>query len=279
MILPKFKDTNCDICGSWNSKELLKLKGSAYHECTTCGLIFARPIPNNLDQINEENYSAKIEDYVSKIEGKRKQYRRKLKQFSRFKKNGNFLEIGCNAGAALNVAREMGWNAKGVDISVAASFFARNKMGLDVFTGTVEAAAFPDNYFDVIYTNATLEHIRHPLSTLKECRRILRPGGVFYADTVNWDSYTRRLLGANWKYINPVDHVHLYTPQNILSLCQRAGLEHVRTWTSGVKVKVRTPTISKTPWCWHLFKGPLSLLTKLTKKGDSIEFLARKPES
>ncbi|MFB0552250.1 MAG: class I SAM-dependent methyltransferase [Phycisphaerae bacterium] len=276
MILPKFKDTNCDICGSWNSKELLKLKGSAYHECTTCGLIFARPIPDNLDDINEENYSAKIEAYVSKIEGKRKQYRRKLKQFSRFKKTGNFLEIGCNAGAFLKVARDIGWNVKGVDISLTASSFARENLGLDVFTGTVETAGFPSNYFDVIFTNATLEHIRNLLSTLKECHRILRPGGVFYADTVNWDSYTRQLLGSDWKYLNPIRHVHLYTPRNILSLCRYAGLKHIRTWTTGVRVKPHTPATFKTPWYCHLLKGPLSLLVRLTNKGDSIEFLARK---
>jgi len=277
MIAPNFKDTNCDVCGSWNSKELLKFEGTAYHQCAICGLIFARPMPENSAEINEESFSPKLEAYVSKIEAKYEQNHRKLKRFSRYKRTGNFLEIGCNAGALLNVARDVGWNVKGVDISPTASSFAREKLGLDVFTGTVEQSGFCANYFDVVFTNATLEHIRHPLSMLKECRRILRPGGVFYARTINWDSYTRRLLGANWKNLGPVGHVHLYTPKNILSLCRHAGLQHIRTWTKGVRVKPRTPTTFETPWYWHLLKGPLSLMTRLTNKGDRIDFLARKP--
>ncbi len=275
--IPVLEDTNCDVCGSWDSKELLRKCSSAYHECSICGLIFARPMPKNLTELNEESYHRKLSKYVDKIGKKRIKNYRKLKRFSRYRKTGNFLEIGCNVGAVLNVARDMGWNVKGVDISQAASSHARQELGLDVFTGTVEAAGFPEDYFDVVFTEATLEHIRHPLSTLKECRRILRPGGVFYADTVNWDSYTRRLLGVHWKYLGPASHVHLYTPKNVLSLCQHAGLEHVKTWATGVRVTPRAPTSFKTPWHWHFLKGPLSFLTRLTKKGDHIEFLAGKP--
>lgn len=275
-----FEDTSCDVCGSSDSKELLKLKGTAYHKCTACGLIFARPMPANLNEINEENYSKRLESYVSEIKKKRKQNSRKLKKFLCYKRTGNFLEIGCNVGATLCVARDMGWSAKGVDISKAAATYAREKLGLDVFTGTVEEAAFPANYFDVIFTNATLEHLCHPLSTLKECHRILRFGGVFYADTVNWDSYTRRLLGADWKLINPIEHIHLFTPQNILSLCRYSGLKHIRTWTTGARVEANAPgTTFRTPWYWHLIKGPMSLLSRRANKGDSIKFLARKSES
>jgi SAM-dependent methyltransferase len=173
----------------------------------------------------------------------------------------------------------MGWNARGVELCASAGAFARNELGLDVFTGTVEAAAFPDDCFDVIFTNAVLEHLRDPLSVLRECRRILRPGGVFYADTVNWDSYTRRLLGGRWKYLCPLGHVHLYTPRNVVLLCERAGLEHVRTWTSGVRSTVPSSPEFNSPWYWRLFKGPLSLLARWTDKGDHLEFLARKPQN
>jgi len=275
---PIFIDTNCDVCGSWDSKELLKAKGSAYHECSSCGLVFSRPMPANLVDIYEVQYSRRLDLYAKKIEQKRKKNRKKLKKLDQFRKSGNFLEIGCNAGAVLCAARDAGWKVKGVDVSPAPAAFAREKMGLDVFTGTVEEGGYPDNYFDVIFTNATLEHLRHPLATLKECRRILRPGGIFYADTVNWDSYTRRLLGANWKLISPSDHVHLYTPSNIVSLCHHAGFDHVKTWTTGVRVKANAPESTfKTPWHWSLLKGPLSFLTRLNKMGDSIEFLAQKP--
>ncbi len=256
--------------------ELIRLKDGAYRQCADCELIFASPMPRNLEQRNEESYTGRLDRYAAKIRTHRWRNYRQLRRFSRYRQMGNLLEIGCNAGAALNVARRMGWNVKGVELCASASAFARTELGLDVFTGTVEAARFPEDYFDVVFTNAVLEHIRDPLSVLRECRRILRPGGVFYGNTVNWDSYTRRLLGAHWKYLSPGAHVHLFTPRNVVHLCERAGLEHVRTWTSGVRSTASPPTDFRSPWYLHLAKAPLSFLARRTNKGDRIEFLARK---
>lgn len=190
----------------------------------------------------------------------------------------HFLEIGSNTGGLLVAARAKGWSVKGVDTSIAACQFAREHFDLDVYAGTLQSAQFPDNYFDVIFSNATLEHVRDLFPMMQECARILRPGGIFYADTVNWDSYTREILDEDWKLIHPTHHVHLFTPRNIVTLCERSGLSHIKTWTSGVRVKAnaKNPTF-KTPWYLNLMKGPLSALTRIIQKGDSIEFLAMKP--
>jgi SAM-dependent methyltransferase len=270
-------DVRCTVCGSERGTELINLKGGAYRQCACCDLIFASPMPENLEQLNEEFFTERLDAYVLTIRTRRAYNRRKLRPLFRYRQTGNLLEIGCNAGAALDVARQMGWRVTGVDLCVSASSFARTELGLDVFTGTVEAAAFPENHFDVVFTNAVLEHLHDPLSTMREVRRILRPGGVFYADTVNWDSYTRWLLGAHWKYLFPRGHVHLYTPRNVLSLCEHAELEHVKTWTTGVRMIAQAPDNFRRPLYWHWLKGPLSFLTRWTNKGDHLEFLARKP--
>jgi SAM-dependent methyltransferase len=270
-------EIKCTACGSAGGVELIRLKDGAYRQCSDCELIFTSPMPDDLEQINEDAFTERLDRYAAKIRNKRWRNRWKLWWFSRYRQTGNLLEIGCNAGATLDVARRMGWTARGVELCASASEFARTELGLDVFTGTVEAAGFPENSFDVIFTNAVMEHLRDPLSVLRECRRILRPGGVFYADTVNWDSYTRRLLGSHWKYLSPRGHIHLFTPRNVVLLCQRAGLEHVRTWTSGVRSTVPSSVCFRSPWYWHLLKGPLSFMAHWTNKGDHIQFLARKP--
>jgi SAM-dependent methyltransferase len=276
MVEVAFSDPCCDICGSSEFIELIRLQDGAYNECKTCGLIYANPIPDNYNQLNNQTYTGVVDDYIDNIRTKRKRYHGKLKRFSHYRLTGNFLEIGCNVGGLLKVACEMGWNVKGLDICAAATKYAREQLGLDVFTGTVEQAEYPENYFDVICTNAVLEHTRHPFSTLTECVRILRPGGIFYANTVNWDSYTRRLLGPDWKYLNMHGHIHLYTPENVNNLCQRVGFENVKIWSTGVRVKPRGNTDFQTPWHWHLLKGLLSCLTRITNKGDHIEFIATK---
>lgn len=267
----------CTVCGSTDGTEVIRLPDGAYRQCSRCQMVFASPMPPDLAQRNEEGCTASLAFYAGKVDALRGRNRRKLRRFSRYRRTGRLLEIGCSAGAALDVARQMGWQVKGVDLCASSSAHARERLGLDVFTGTVEAAAFPDNYFDVVFSNAVLEHLGNPLSTLRECRRILRPGGVFYADTVNWDSYTRRLLGERWKYLSPRAHPHLYTPGSVLSLCRHAGLEHLRTWTTGVRFQPHSGGGFRARRHWGLLKGPLSLWARWTNKGDHVKFLARKP--
>ena len=272
-------ETDCDVCGQAPSKSLLALHGSAYHECSNCGLIFAKYVLQNYVEANEAAFAKELMDYASKAQDPRRvrRLKKELTPYAQYRKTNNFLEVGCNAGAVLLTARELGWDVRGVDISAAATEYGRSTWGLPLHTGTLESACYEDDMFDVIFSNATLEHVEHPLSTLTEIARVLRPGGIFFCNTVNWDSYTRQILNENWFLIAPTHHIHLFTPKNVEMLCDKSGLKHMRTWTTGVRVQANAPD-SKfvTPWYLNLMKGPLSMLTRLTKKGDSIYFTATK---
>jgi SAM-dependent methyltransferase len=124
MVEVAFSDPCCDICGSSEFFELIRLQDGAYNECKTCGLIYANPIPENYDKLNNQTYEDAIDVYVDNITTKRKRYHGKLKRFLRYRLTGNFLEIGCNVGGLLKVAREIGWNVKGLDICAAATKYA-----------------------------------------------------------------------------------------------------------------------------------------------------------
>jgi SAM-dependent methyltransferase len=275
---PVLEETCCDVCGSTDRSRLIEVVDGAYCECGSCGLVYANPMPSNLTELNEEDFSARFDGYAAKIDSRRAAYRRRLKPFSRYRQTGNLLEIGCSTGALLAAARDLGWQVKGVEPNTITSAYARDELGLDVITGTVETAGLEENFFDLVYSQAVLEHVRHPLATLKESLRVLRPGGIFYAETVNWDSYTRRLLGEHWKYLAPTSHVHLFTPRNVITLCEHAGLEHVQTRTTGVRVEPHQAEGYTTPWHHRLAKSPLSLLSRVTLRGDNIKFWARKSE-
>ncbi len=273
-------EKHCDVCGECESVELLRLHGSAYHECKICGLIFAKWILKNYEEANEAAFAAELQDYVRKAFDDRRSRRliRLLHRFEKYRSSNNFLELGCNAGSVLLRAQALGWKTSGVDIAYAATEYGRANWNLNLHTGTIDSAGYPPGYFDVVYSNATLEHVEHPLATLREVARVLRPGGVFYCNTVNWDSYKREILGENWFLIAPTHHIHLYTPKNVEMLCAKSDLTHVRTWTTGARVKANAPgSTFVTPWYLNLMKGPLSMLTRVTRKGDSIHFLAEKP--
>ena len=58
--------------------------------------------------------------------------------------------------------------------------FARDR-GLNALIGTAEDLPFGDASFDVIVSDATLEHLPDIEQALAEARRVLRPGGEFHA--------------------------------------------------------------------------------------------------
>ena len=46
--------------------------------------------------------------------------------------------------------------------------------------GVVEQMPFADDVFDVVLSNAVLEHVRDPFAAADEMSRVLKPGGMLY---------------------------------------------------------------------------------------------------
>jgi SAM-dependent methyltransferase len=273
-----FITRDCTICGASDHVLLMEDGPCAYRQCRICQAIFASPLPATYEAVNESAYEAAITKYTAKIDARLAQHQKVLRPLERFRKQNTFLEIGCNAGATLFAAGKLGWQATGVDLSRAATTYAREVRGLNALTGTLESLALPAESFDVIYSNAVLEHIEHPRATLLEALRVLRKGGALYAATVNWDSYTRRFLGAGWSYLEPMHHVQLFTPANVAELARRTGFLVERIWTTGVRLSdTKAGKVHTAAWPLSWCKGPLSLATRFTNRGDSIKFLLRKP--
>ena len=143
------------------------------------------------------------------------------------------LDVGCSSGAFLRSACNAGFRAEGVEPSADAAGTAR-MAGLTVFTGYLEQAGFPDAAFDAITLIEIVEHLRDPLALLRECARILKPGGVVLVTTPNARSWTARAMGARWAGFSLNDmggHISFFNPQSIQLLARRSGLQthHLET--------------------------------------------------
>lgn len=92
------------------------------------------------------------------------------------------LDVGCGIGQSL-VAREFQACGKraGVDIDSAAVEYGKGRFPeLDLQVASVEDLPFPDASFDLVMSRVALPYTNMPRA-LRECRRVLRPGGSFWA--------------------------------------------------------------------------------------------------
>lgn len=64
--------------------------------------------------------------------------------------------------------------------------------------GVGEAIPFPDESFDVVFSNNVLEHTADPSKVLAESIRVLRPGGVMYHVVPNYGSWWEGHYGVVW---------------------------------------------------------------------------------
>ena len=161
-----------------------------------------------------------------------KTFARGLSGLARLRGPGRLLDVGCSYGAFLMAAQRAGWEAHGVELSETTARYAIEARKLSVFQGTVAAASFPDGHFDAVTLWDVLEHLDDPISTLCEIARILKPGGVLLAFTINQASLVSRIGNAIHRVtrlekplvlLYDVHHNFFFDPKTLRGLLGRVG--------------------------------------------------------
>src|SRR5213594_2813787 len=104
--------------------------------------------------------------------------------------HGSALEVGAGSGRLLiRLARERPYRAFALDYATYAiravrENYRRAALAGHAIFGDARALPFPEASFDLVLSGGLLEHFREPGPILAEMARVLRPGGLFYADVV-----------------------------------------------------------------------------------------------
>lgn len=85
---------------------------------------------------------------------------------------------------------ERGYKYYGVDISKEVVKLAKKKFSTrtdvrNFKVGDIRDLPFKDNFFDIIISLGTIEHIRENVQAVKEAYRVLKPGGIFVSGINN----------------------------------------------------------------------------------------------
>ena len=139
------------------------------------------------------------------------------------KNHGRLLEVGFGSGAMLQSMQGRGWVVEGVDVDPAAVKNASDK-GLQVHLGKLEDLRLPANSYDAIAMSHVIEHVTEPSELLKECYRLLKPGGTVVVITPNIKSWGHRLYASNWLALDPPRHLHIFSSRSLCVLAQQSGI-------------------------------------------------------
>lgn len=276
----------------------------AWHRCPQCGLHFLSPRPR-LEDI-ADYYPPHYAAYRGAIDRERWAFMRWKRRKNRepavravtdfFTQPGRLLDVGCATGNYLAEMRRRGWTTSGVEIQPEAAAYAREELGLDVFTGDLLQAPFAPASFDAVTLWDVLEHTHDPAAILRVARRLLRPGGIVAFSIPHLASWDAAQFGKYWIGFDAPRHLYLFEDETISLLLREVGLTCLgrsyfmgtyHTWVASLQtwLNARWPASNVRRWLarlatlpvWAPLTSPYFSLLNRRGKGSVVTIFAMAP--
>lgn len=232
--------------GSQVKIDLEYVKGSSYilNECSECGLIYQKQIPNDL--LMKKIYNEWINPKLSLIGPfhKNKLYSKYyfdnaqeimilIDYFKNIKRKLVFFDFGMGWGRWCLMAKAFGCNVYGTELSESRIKYAKS-IGINV----IDWDEIPDFKFDFINTEQVFEHISGPLKTLKYLSHSLNQHGLIKISVPDGGDIRKRLKKLDWSArkgekkslnaVSPLEHINCFKRSSIIKMANLAGLELVK---------------------------------------------------
>jgi 2-polyprenyl-3-methyl-5-hydroxy-6-metoxy-1,4-benzoquinol methylase len=231
------KAIDCNLCGSSDVDVVFGAgvaQASRVVRCTHCGLMYASPRAKLPDQEEIKEYDPAFTKRVS--ETSRERYEKEGYQVRDYEdtraylrkaypNRGRLLEIGCSMGFLLAKFREDGWDVQGIEPNRGYCEFIRDHHGIDALPTILEDAELTSDSFDAVVMLHVIEHVPHPLGTLQEIFRILKPGGTLVIETPRYDGLMFKLFKHRERSVSCDGHIYFFTTETLRAMCRRAGFE------------------------------------------------------
>jgi SAM-dependent methyltransferase len=168
----------------------------------------------------------------------------------------------------------------GVEVSREAAEFGLEHEKLDIRIGQLQDLRLPDASFDIVLLHDVIEHVPAPLDLLRECVRLLMPGGVICLHTVNVDSATARFAGHRFYLADTTGgHAVLFSPRTLRRYCKLLGLEPLTMETRGFRIVQNEHDRKSMGWKRGIVRLAENIgheWVKLTNRGHFVLLVARR---
>ncbi len=220
---------NCPNCNSIRHKHI-HLENGVYQivKCLECDLMYVKNPKENPEKIYWGEEQVYLNEARLIFEGKAKchrdpNYLEDLKIIRKYKPQGKLLDIGCNMGLFLRLAKRY-YDCQGLEPSPALANIAREEFKLGVKNSFLQSDSFLPKSFDVITLIDTLEHILGPRWMLSNIHTILKNDGILYIKVPN-GLYNLLKLKFTWEgnIFDACEHIVHYTADTLADMLIACG--------------------------------------------------------
>jgi 2-polyprenyl-3-methyl-5-hydroxy-6-metoxy-1,4-benzoquinol methylase len=193
-----------------------------------------------------------------------------------FQDKENILDIGCGRGEFLELLRESGIKAGGVDLDLDMVLLCREK-GLDVVMNDAFAhlGALPDESVGGVFAAQVIEHLhpRRVIELIKLCYSKLVPGGILILETPNPKCL---MVFADTFYKDP-SHVQPAHPDTMQFLFEVTGFHEVELrFSAPVDTRLRIPLLQGPGADFDRFNAGIERLNSLLFGFQDYAVIGRK---
>jgi len=228
LYLEKLKNANLDDRRLFSAKRIpLKLHFRIV-KCKECGLVYSTPIYAEDKIIKLYKTCEFIDNDITQ-----RQFLNVMNDYSNHLKKANIyvqgkerlLDIGCGNGQFLKIAKEDGFKyvygvEPGIDAVRKADPSIRPYLVNDVF----HDGLFDKDYFDVVCSFHTLDHIVNPNKFLTDTHKILKASGIMLLVTHNAKSLLTRIAGGSAPMFH-IEHIYLFDKFTIKEILNKNGFD------------------------------------------------------
>lgn len=217
----------CPLCGGSAHEPYCRKAGFAYVRCGSCRLVYVADIPAGNVHFEDEFFTPFDVVSLGANPTRAARMARAVSELRRrfgARRDVRILDVGCGKGWNLLFLKDRGYTAaRGIDLNRQALEIAR-RHGLAVEEGLLEDRRYPDASFDAVIMDQVVEHLEEPLALLREVRRVLAPGGLFWSSVPNVDAWHIRLfLKERHRHFAGDRHLNLFNPRTYARLMAAAG--------------------------------------------------------
>jgi len=233
---PRIAYGSCPLCGGTDIPAIIEADCTRHamyrqelpptmkwHNCESCGHIFTEGYftDDALSLLFSNTHENQVVGHD--MEAQRAISAVMVARVARYRRDGDWLDVGFGNGSLLFTAEEFGYRPVGTDLRKQGVEMMR-QLGYEAHCATLETLPY-DGRFSVVSMADVLEHMPFPGDALKEAHRLLQPNGVLFLSMPNADNMVWRLLDANKinPYWNEIEHYHNFSRKRLYALLDQHG--------------------------------------------------------